>query len=160
MPIITNNLEQFHDEIVRRLTRDFDAEWQLLWTYCEMTQLLTYAFSVTFLINENLGKRQLFYRIWENDYYDRISGIYNLELIKIKEEELLISLNDITEFQEFIKRDIGTVKYEGIVLDGYRKEFIDFKTNKTLIWNLDEEMNEPLRILVEKVRSFIPSKTH
>ena len=153
MSSITTDSIKFHQEIKRRLTNDFDPEWTPHWSYCEMTSMLIYGFSISLLINQEIKNHSLIYRNWntetlnENQY-----GIYNLSLIKIDEEKIPISLIKIAEIQELIKRKIVVTEQKGIVLDGYHKEFIDYNSEKKLIWNLDERMNNDLALLISKIK--------
>lgn len=153
MSSITTDSIKFHQEIKRRLTTDFDSEWTPLWIYSEMTSMLIYGFSFSLLINQGIQTHKLFYRNWNNENLNRNQfGIFNLGLIKIDEEEILVSLSKISEIQELIKREIVVTEEKGIVLDGYQKEFIHYKSEKKLNWNLDERVNSNLALLIRKIK--------
>lgn len=153
MSKITNNSIEYHTEVKRKLKDEFDINWKPLWNYTEMTQTLNYGYSFTFLVKDGLSNRRLLYRNWRNELNkkDRI-GIYNLNAIIIEEEVIDISLNDLFEIQEMIKRDIKVTKFEGIILDGYFKQFTDHKLKKELVWNIDDEMNKCLSDLIFRIR--------
>lgn len=153
MSRLTTDSIKYHSEIKKKLTEKFESDYTPQWNYCEMNQLLNYAYSFTFLTKEGLQNRKLIYRSWVNNLkYETQLGIYHLDNIIVDEEEIRFSLNDIFEIQEIIKRDINPIENKGIVLDGYDKQFMDFKLNKKITWNLDKEMNESLSLLITKIR--------
>lgn len=153
MSSITTDSLKFHQEIKKLLTGGFDSGWTPLWSYCEMTHMLIYGFAFTFLIKGGLQASKLLYRKWNNGTPGlNPYGIFDLSSIKIDEEEVSISLNDIFEIQEMIKTGVGVTESNKIVLDGYHMEFVDFKTGKKLTWNLDSEMNPGLSTLARKIR--------
>ncbi len=156
MSNLTTDSIKYHAEIKRRLTEKFESGWTPVWNYCEMTQLLNYGLSFTFLMKEGLQNRKILFRNWINNINNEAKlGIYNLDNIRIKEEEISFTLDDTFEIQNLIKRDIGTIKNKGIVLDGYDKQFTEFKSNSKFKWNLDEEMNKDLSLLIKKIKKHI-----
>jgi len=153
MSNLTTDSIKYQSEIKNRLTGNFDNAWRPLWIYSEMSQLINYAFSYSFLIKGQISNHKLIHRKWINNLSDETRlGIYRIDSIKIKEEEINCSLNQIFEIQELAKRELSTSHYEGIVLDGHDNQFIDFKLKKYFNWNLDEEMNENLAELVSKIK--------
>ena len=153
MSSLTTDSIKYYNEVKKIRTQKFESEWTPVWSYCEMTQLLIYAYSFTFLTKEGLQNRKLIYRKWINSLKNEIQlGIYNLNDIMFQEEEINCSLNDTFEIQEMIKRDINLIEDKGVVLHGYDKQFTDFKLNKQFTWNLDREMNNNLFLLINKIR--------
>ena len=153
MTRFTTDPNKYQSEIRRLLTKDFDSDWKPLWNYFEMTQLLSYGYSITFLVKENISSHKLLFRNWRNNLkFETEIGIFNLDKIIIDEIEFNIKLNDIYEIQELIKGDISILKTQFIILDGYFKEFNDYKSEQKIKWNIDEQMNEHLAKLIFKIR--------
>jgi len=154
MSYLTNDREIYQETIRKNLNHQCHNGWKPLWSYFEMTQLLTYGFSITLLIKDKIVNRKLIYRYWNNESINKISSdLYDLNSIIISEIELKIMLNDIFQIQELIKNEIDTVEFKGVVLDGYFKEFSEYYNNKKITWNIDEEMNSYLSTLIEKILS-------
>ncbi|WP_452231366.1 hypothetical protein [Lacinutrix sp. MEBiC02595] len=148
---LTTDSIQYHSEIKRLLTSEFDDEWTPLWNYCEMTSMLITGHSWTFLMKNGLATRKLIYREWnraelgqKNDF-----GIYSLENIKIKEKELSVSLNEIYEIQNILKLGLEISETQKIVLDGTEYELTDFKTSRKYNWKIEEEIDNNLKKIIE-----------
>jgi hypothetical protein len=152
MSRLTTDRVIYQSEIKKLLTEDFGA-YQPLWSYFEMTQSLTYGYSLTFVIKaNNYSTRKVLLRNWKNDLLSNENQeIFNLDTIIITELALDIILNDTFEIQALGRRDINVLETDSIIIGGYYKEFTDFQSNRSYKWNIDEEMNEHLAILVAKI---------
>lgn len=151
---LTTDSIKYHSEIKRLLTSDYDAGWTLLWNYCEMTSMFFEGHSFSFLMKDSLGKRKFIYRKWNHtEQKDKNDlGIFSLENIKITEEELPISLNELFEIQNFLNSDLQINKTNGFVLDGIDFELTDFKNDRKYSWKLDEERDIKIKRLVEIIK--------
>lgn len=151
---LTTDSEKYFARIKEHLTERFDADWSPEWNYCEMTQLLHYAYSLTFLRQKGSANSKVLYKNWIIDIKaEHRLGIYNLDSIRTHEEEIHLPISKSLEILEMLKnKSISTLKLEGIVLDGYFNQLTNFKQNKKLNWNLDEEMNDSLSLLIQEIR--------
>ena len=139
--------------VKNRLVENKHKNWKPLWSYIEMTQLPSYGYSLILILKENTSKRKLLYREWRNNLnLENQIGIFNLDRIIIDEYELQFQLNEIFEIQELTSRQINILDEKFIILDGYIKEFKDYKWGKELNWNIDEQVNDNLKRLVDKIR--------
>lgn len=145
---ITTDSIKYHSKVNKLLTSGFDVSWTPLWNYCEMTSLLIEGHSWTFLIRDGLENRKLIYRSWKCSEKNNF-GIFNLDNIRINEEELSISLNRIFEIQNRLKADLSINKFKGIILDGMDYELTDFKIKRRYEWKLDQEMNSNMKELIK-----------
>ncbi len=148
---LTTDSIKYHSEIKRLLTSEYDADWTPLWNYCEMTSMLIEGHSFSFLMKGGLAKRKFIYRKWNYSEQDKKNdlGIFSLENIKISEEELSISLNELFEIQNLLSSNIEINRTDKIVLDGIDFELTDFKTDRKYVWKLDEEIDTNIKRLVE-----------
>jgi hypothetical protein len=153
MSRLTTDRMIYQSQIKKNLTEIFGT-YKPLWSYFEMTQSLTYGYSLTFLLKENsYNTRKVLFRSLKNDLLlnETQTKIFNLDRIIITETALDITLNDTFEIQALRRKDINVLETDSIILGGYYKEFTDFQSNRSYKWNIDEEMNEHLTILVAKI---------
>jgi hypothetical protein len=126
---------------------DFELEQKekLKFTYCEIGQLLTHAFSVSLT---TLDKHFLRIKNWNTEFYKEgfELGFFNLDRIAITEKKIELTDSEFSKIQEIIEKDLSKIKINGITLDGL---FCQLKIDNSLIqWNTNEEMNENLSELV------------
>ena len=151
---LTTDSSKYHSEIKKLLTSNYDDEWTPLWSYCEMTSMLIEGYSFTFLAKDGLRKRKFLYRRWSYAEQDEKNdlGIFNLEGVKISEEEDYFSLHEVYEIQNILEAGLKITKTDKIVLDGIDFEMTDFRTNQTYTWKLEEETGVGGKRIVEIMR--------
>ena len=150
MERLTTNRDSYFKEVIKELTEVdiLENEWSKF-TFCEVGQLLTHGYSVSLIS----GKKQyLKIKIWNSDYdNERFKlGVFNIDRLAVTERNFELSAFELNEVNGILEKDLDTKDYGGIVLDGL---FCQLKIrNKTLEWNIDEEMNNNLNNLISILR--------
>ncbi|SDJ98756.1 hypothetical protein SAMN05421823_101591 [Catalinimonas alkaloidigena] len=154
MERFSNRTEDLINQIKTELTDlACPPDWHTHILYLEIGQLLSHAFSVTLLAHKSEVK---FVAKYWNAHYDGSRfqhGIYNLNRLAITEQELSLSETEATFLQSIDTSLLSTAPYKGIVLDGLFCQLSIPSSGTTFTWNLDEEMNQPLRTLVHTLRT-------
>ncbi|WP_299890921.1 hypothetical protein [uncultured Lacinutrix sp.] len=150
MERLTTNRDSYFKEVIKELTEiDLSNNEESKFVFCEIGQLLTHGFSVSLILGE---KEYLRMKIW-NSHYDNERfklRIFNLDRLAVTERDLDLSEFELNEVNGILEQELDTKKYAGIVLDGL---FCQLKIgNKTLEWNIDEEMNKNLNSLITILR--------
>jgi hypothetical protein len=151
MERFTNNRLLLFEEVIKELTpTELPKGYQTLFYYKEVSQLLQYAYS--FIALESLNKKDFkyFIKIWDSKYdASRFNlGVYNLDRLAIKEIELKLQDKEHYQIQDFFKKSLEIVAFEGFVLDGLFCQIYFPSKNVNLNWNIDNEMGENLKQLV------------
>ncbi len=156
MEKLTNNREEYFSQIRKELL-DFRTEsgWRKEFGFLEVPYFLTYGFAVGFFTKDKEGR--LVCRKWNADYDNsRFQlGIYNVDRLAIAEESIEIAKDDNEFFQSIDLEKIDILSHDGIVLDGLHCELQITETGKVLNWNMDDEMNEAMTTLVNRIRKIV-----
>jgi hypothetical protein len=151
MERFTNNRMSLFEEVKKELTTlDSPKEYQTLFYYLEVSQLLAFAYS--FVVLESLNKKDFkyFLKIWDSKYdASRFNlGIYNLDRLAIKDIELILQDNEHSKIQNLCQNRLNIVEISGFTLDGLFCQLNFPSKNINLLWNSDSEMNLELQDLV------------
>lgn len=157
MEKFTNNKDKFIDQIKSELlSYEFEENWEEIFSYVEMPYFLNYAWSYNWSVNLVNLEYRLKRKEWNAEYDLRRfkNGVYNLDRLAIKEKKISFTLKDEKYFQSIAWNNINKVENNGIVLDGLICNLEVNKFQKSLHWNIDEEMNEELHKLVYTMRNW------
>ena len=150
MERISRDTIALFNELKKELSRiDLEQNENLRFTYCEIGQLLTHAYSVSLTTSD---KKFLKLKNWNTKFYREgfENGFFNLDRLAITEKKIEITDLEFSNFQELMNKDLNKNTLSGIILDGL---FCQFKIGeKTLKWNIDKEMNENLSELISLLR--------
>lgn len=150
MERISRDTVALFNELKKELTElDLQNNEKLRFTYCEIGQLLTHAFSISLTTSD---KNFLRFKYWNTKFYREgfDNGFFNLDRLAITEQNIEISDSEFSNLQELINKDFNKNKIDGIVLDGLSCQLK--LGDKTLEWNINEEMNENLSELILLLR--------
>ena len=127
------------------------ANQALKFRYCEISQLLTYAYSVNCIVGE---RNYLSIKTWNAGYDNKRFGVvYNIDRLAITENRLNIHDNELFEINNLLANDLAVMKSGNIVIDGL---YCELKYNNVILnWNTDMEMNTCLYGLVNYIRNFV-----
>lgn len=146
MERITTNRSVYFNEIKKELLNTSSLKnRELVFTYCEIGQLLTHGFSISFLVGENSC---LHIKKWNAEYdNERFKlGIFNLDRLALTKYEKELNNNDLLKIKSLSKSHLNINKHDTVILDGFYSELIFDKF--TLRWNIKEEMNLALSELI------------
>ncbi|CAL2055548.1 hypothetical protein [Tenacibaculum sp. 190524A05c] len=150
MERLTTDRDSYLKEVIKELTQiDLLKNEANRFTFCEVGQLFNHGYSVSLIFGE---KEYLKIKIWNAAYdNDRFKlGIFNLDRLAVTEKIFNLSESELNKIYGILERELETKDYGGIVLDGLFCQLnID---KKTLMWNIDEEMNENLDNLISILR--------
>lgn len=151
----TNDRNKYLEEIKRELL-DYQSEdnYKVLFTYVEMTFFLTYAFSYHCFIkgNEIQIKKKEWNAAYDDARFDK--GIYNIDRLAIREGEVQLSKEEQAYLTGMELAEMETIPYGGVVLDGWICELHTKSNEEALKWNIDEEMNDALIVLIQMMRAW------
>ena len=150
MERLTSDRDSYLKEVIKELTEiDLLKNEESRFTFCEVGQLFTHGYSVSLIFGE---KEYLKIKLWNADYdNDRFKlGIFNLDRLAVTERNFYLSESELNKVNGILEQELDTKDYAGIVLDGL---FCQLNMeNKTLMWNIDAEMNENLNNLISILR--------
>ena len=149
MEKFSNKREDYWEQIKKELTNSNDSQ-DFQFQYLEMGQLLSHGFSVT---QTKKNPEELILRIWNAEYDNKRfdKGIFNLDRLAITEKKVKLILQESETINRLLNSELELTNWGGIVLDGLFCQFeID---DRKLIWNINEEINNNLIILVELLRN-------
>ena len=150
MERLTTDRDSYFKEVIKELTEiDLHENETNKFTFCEVGQLLTHGYSISLISGEKVYFKM---KMWNSDYdNERFKlRIFNLDRLAVTERNFDLSEFESNNLNGILEQELDTKDYDGIVLDGL---FCLLKTkNKTLEWNIDEEMNENLNNLISILR--------
>jgi|GEM_PF-2296967 len=158
MEKLTNSREEYFSQIRKELL-DFRTEsgWLKKFGFLEVPYFLTYGFAVGFFTKNNEEEGRLVCRKWNADYDNsRFQlGIYNVDRLAIAEESMKIAKDDDEFFQSVDLEKMDILSHDGVVLDGLHCELQIPETGSLLNWNMDDEMNDAMISLVNRIRKIV-----
>ena len=151
----TNDRYKYLEEIKRELLDYLPEDGsRVLFTYVEMTFFLTYAFSYHCFIKGN--EVQIKKKEWNARYDDARfdKGIYNIDRLAIREGKVQLNKEEQAYLTGMKLAEMKTIPYGGVVLDGWICELYTKSNEGKLKWNIDEEMNDALTVLIHMMRAW------
>jgi hypothetical protein len=151
MERLTTDTLRYFNEVKKELTDiDVKKNQNLEFTFCEIGQLLSHGFSVSYLKGEsNILKIKKWNAEFDNKRFNL--NIYNLDRLAVIEKNIKLTTDEIEKIEKLIEMKLELKKIDGIILDGL---FCEFKTEKySLNWNINEEMNSEFYNLIEFLRN-------
>ena len=144
-------IKQIRSEL---LEYESEKDWKEVFTYAELPYFLTYAWSYHWSIHTKTSNYKLSRKEWNAKYdFKRFkNGIYNLDRLAIKKQEIPIHPTDEKYFCSIDWKKINKVQSERIVLDGLICELRIAQGEKLIQWNADSEMNQDLNKLIYTMR--------
>ena len=150
MERLTTDRNSYFKEVIKELTEiDLQKNEKRELTFCEVGQLFTHGYSVSLISGE---KQYLKIKMWNSDFdNERFElRIFNLDRLDVTERNSGLSELELNKINRILEKDLDIKDYAGIVLDGLFCQ-LKFK-NRTLKWNIDEEMNDGLDNLISILR--------
>ena len=151
MERLTTDSQKYFNEVKKELT-DIDVEKNqfLKFTFCEIGQLFSHGFSVSYLEGEsNILKIKNWNAEFDNKRFNL--NIYNLDRLAVIENNVKLTTDEIEKIEKLIEMKLELKKFDGIILDGL---FCEFKTEKySLNWNINEELNAEFSDLIKFLRN-------
>lgn len=151
MERLTTDSQKYFNEVKKELT-DIDVKQNqiLKFTFCEIGQLLSHGYSVSYLKGEfDILKIKKWNAEFDNKRFNL--NIYNLDRLAVIENNIELTTYDIEKIEKILESKLELKKINKIILDGL---FCEFKIEKhSLNWNINEEMNSELSNLVEFLRN-------
>ncbi|MDI9310077.1 MAG: hypothetical protein QM535_07670 [Limnohabitans sp.] len=151
MERFTTNNDKYFEQIKKELTEiPLPKSQSLIFTYCEIGQLLSYGFSVSLIKDE---KHFLKIKRWNAAFDNQRFNlkIFNLDRLAVAEKNVELTNAELFRIEKLIEDKLELKKNQAVVLDGL---FCQFKTKDCCLnWNTDEEMATALFKVVTFLRN-------
>ena len=151
MERFTNNPEQLRQQLLIELFDYVKTEnTHAIFTYGELSALFLYGYSLHGYLEIDSQEIKWKEKVWKADYdFQRFrQGIFNIDRLAVVEKDSARAV-DLTGIPW---GRLATQTIDGIILDGAHCELRILQPKQTLIWNVDEEMNNELASFIKLVR--------